>query len=65
MKTDKVIRVLPAVIALGGVTYLASTNPTARFLTEVAVAISYGAVVALVALAAVDYRSSARSYAKR
>jgi hypothetical protein len=65
MKYDKVLSLLPAVIAIGGATYLASTHLAARYLVDGAMAVSYGAVVALLVIAAFDKRGGSRSYAKR
>ena len=65
MKNDKVIDLLPAVIVLGGVTYLASTHLKASHFSEAAMVTGLIAVVVLLALAAIDYRGKTNSYAER
>jgi hypothetical protein len=65
MNTDKVLNLLPGIIAIGGVTYLASTHFAARYIIDGAMVVSYGAVVALLVMAAFDNRGNAKGYAKR
>ncbi|MDD3179995.1 MAG: hypothetical protein PHQ04_06540 [Opitutaceae bacterium] len=65
MNTDKVIKVLPGVVALGGMTYLASTDLPARYILGAVLAVSYGAVIALLALTAADYHVGGKGSSSR
>jgi hypothetical protein len=65
MKNDTVLKLIPGVIAIGGVTYLALTHVSASYFSDGAVALGYAAVVALVVIAGLDYRGRSRSYVSR
>lgn len=58
MKTNSLIKVSLSVISLAAVAFVASTQHTADYVAVVAKGVSYFAVVALVAVAAIDYRVS-------
>ena len=64
MNTDKVLNLLPSVLFIGGVTYLAMSNLAASYLVDASMVVSYGAVAALLAMAAFDSTRS-KTYAKR
>ena len=65
MKNDKILTLLPGAIAIGIMTYLASTHVAARYFFDGAVVLSYIAVAALLVIASVDYRSEIRDQANR
>ena len=52
-------------LATSGLALFATTNHTAGFLPAVTVSVSYTAIVILIALAMVDYRTGPKSYAAR
>lgn len=57
MNTNKVYKLLPAGIVLGGMTFLALLDTSANYLPVLAAIVSYVAVAGLVALAANDYKA--------
>jgi hypothetical protein len=61
MKTNT-LQVLTTTIAVAVIAGLGGTKVTGNYVTGIAVAVSYLAVAALVAMAASDYRGSQRSY---
>ena len=61
MKTNT-IQVIATTAAIATLTGLVTATVAGNFLTGIAVAVSYLAVVALVAIAASDYRSAPKAY---
>jgi hypothetical protein len=61
MKTNT-LQVLTTTIAVAVIAGLGGTKVTGNYVTGIAVAVSYLAVAALVAMAASDYRGSQRNY---
>lgn len=59
MKTNT-IKVITTIASLGLIAGLGSTTVTGNYLTAVAVTVSYLAVVALIAIAAADYRPGSK-----
>ena len=57
MNTNKVYKLLPAALVLGGMTFLALVENPANYLPVLAAVVSYAAVAGLVALAANDYKA--------
>lgn len=55
MNTNKVYKLIPAAVVLGGMTFLAQLED-ANYLPVLAAIVSYAAVAGLVALAANDYK---------
>ena len=58
MNTNTIIKISLSVLALGTVTFVANTHHTADYLPAMTTGVSYFAVLALVAVAAIDYRAS-------
>ena len=61
MKTNT-IQILATAVVTGLIAGIGSTSVTGNFLTGLAVAVSSWAVVALLVIAASDYRSGAKAY---
>lgn len=57
MNTNKVSKLIPAGIVLGGMTFLALLDTSANYLPVLAAVVSYTVVAGLVALAANDYKA--------
>lgn len=61
MKTNKV-QVITAILAVAAIAGFAGTKVTGNYLTGFAVTVAYLAVVAVLGMAASDYRNVSRGY---
>lgn len=58
MNTNTIVKVTLSIISIGAVAFAATTHHTADYLPAMTEAVSYFAVVLLIAVAAIDYRTN-------
>ncbi|MBI3885686.1 MAG: hypothetical protein HY302_08170 [Opitutae bacterium] len=57
MNTNTIIKISLSILSLGAIAFVANTHQTGDYIPALAKGVSYFAVLALGAVAAIDYRS--------